>query len=153
MQQPPQTAQQSENQMAGNGNSKPPRRRNRKGRVALRPVPAGAEPDAARRVCLVVFQCQRRIVHDSEARLSREQAYILLNDIIRDVLSDDTITVGDATCAADVPGWDSLAHIAVLAAAEIRFGVEIRAADVEPLTTVGDLVDVILRKVPRLPVA
>lgn len=91
-------------------------------------------------------------MHGSGARLSREQAYILLNDIIRDVLSDDAITVDDASRAADVPGWDSLVHIAVLAAAEIRFGVEIRAADVEPLATVGDLVDVILRKVPRLPV-
>ncbi len=92
-------------------------------------------------------------MHGGQARLSREQAYVLLNDIIRDVLGDDTPLIGDATRAADVPGWDSLAHIAVLAAAEIRFGIEIRAAEVEPLATVGELVDVILRKAPRLPVA
>lgn len=87
------------------------------------------------------------------APVTREQAYILLNDIVRDVLGCDTLSLGDSTRTADVPGWDSLSQIGVLAAAEIRFGVEIRAAEADRLTSVGELVDLILDKAPRLPVA
>ena len=55
--------------------------------------------------------------------------------------------------AQDIPGWDSLIQIGVLAAAEIRFGVEIRAAEADRLASIGDLVDLILDKAPRLPTA
>lgn len=84
--------------------------------------------------------------------MTRDQAYILLNDIVRDMLGDDVPAVRDETTAADVPGWDSLARINVLAAAEIRFGIEIRCAEADRLVTMGDLVDLILGKAPRLSV-
>lgn len=83
--------------------------------------------------------------------MTREQAYILLTDIFHDVLEDDAIVIGDATTAADLPRWDSMTHIELLAAVEVRFGIEIRAAEAEGLGTVGDLVDLILRKSPRMP--
>lgn len=82
--------------------------------------------------------------------MTREQVYVLLTDVFRDVLCDDGIVVSDATRPDDLPGCDSLARVEVLAAAEVRFGVEIRAADADRLATVGDLVDLILGKVPSL---
>jgi acyl carrier protein len=85
------------------------------------------------------------------ALLTRDQAYILLNDIIRDVLDCETLSLGDAVRAQDIPGWDSVVQIGVLAAAEIRFGIEIRAAEADRLARIGDLVDLILKKAPRLP--
>jgi acyl carrier protein len=88
---------------------------------------------------------------DATAFLTREQAYVLLHDIVRDVLGCDAVALEDATRADDVPGWDSLAQIGVLAAAEIRFGVEIRAAEADRLRSFGDLVDLILQKRPHLP--
>lgn len=87
------------------------------------------------------------------ALVTREQAYILLNDIVRDVLGCENLSLGDAVLAQDIPGWDSLIQIGVLAAAEIRFGVEIRAAEADRLARIGDLVDLILNKAPRLPTA
>ena len=87
------------------------------------------------------------------ALVTREQAYILLNDIVRDVLGCENLTLGDAMRAEDIAGWDSLVQIGVLAAAEIRFGVEIRAAEAEAIASIGDLVDLILEKAPRLPAA
>lgn len=87
------------------------------------------------------------------ARMDREQVYVLLNDIVQDVTGGEPVAVGDATTVADVPGWDSIVQISVLAAVEIRFGVEIRAAEADRLATFGELVDLILVKAPRLPVA
>jgi acyl carrier protein len=86
-------------------------------------------------------------------RMTREQAYVLLTDIFRDEFEDDSILLGEATTTADIAGWDSVAEINILAAAEIRFGIEIRAAEAERLASVGDLIDLILRKVPRVRVA
>ena len=85
------------------------------------------------------------------SQLTREQVYILLTDIFRDVLEDETVAVCDTTTAADLPRWDSVMHIALLAAAEVRFGIVIRAVEAEHLANVGDLVDLILRKSPRMP--
>lgn len=85
--------------------------------------------------------------------MNREQAYVLLTDIFRDVLGAEDLVVADATSAADLPGWDSIASINVLAAVEIRFGIEIRAAEATRLARVGDLVDLILRKTPGVRVA
>ncbi len=86
-------------------------------------------------------------------QMDREQAYVLLNDIIQDVIGGDLPSLCDASTAADLPGWDSLFQISLLAAVEIRFGVEIRSAEADRLRTVGQLVDLILDKVPRLPAA
>jgi acyl carrier protein len=83
--------------------------------------------------------------------LTREQAYVLLNDIVRDVLDCEAVALDDAMRVEEVPGWDSLAQISVLAAAEIRFGVEIRPAEAASLASVGELIDLILQKRPRLP--
>lgn len=84
--------------------------------------------------------------------MTREQAFVLLNDIVRDVLAVEALSVDDATRPDSLPGWDKLAEIDVLAAAEIRFGVRIRAAEVERLERMGDLVDLILDKGPPLAV-
>lgn len=80
--------------------------------------------------------------------MTREQAYVILTDLFHDVFDDDRIVLADNLTAAQVPGWDSIAQIELLAAAEIRFGIEIRAADAERLATVGDLADLILTKLP-----
>jgi acyl carrier protein len=85
------------------------------------------------------------------APLTREQAYVLLEDILRDVLDCDPVALEDGMPVEAVPGWDSLAEFSVLAAAEIRFGVVIRPAEAEGLSSVGELIDLILQKSPCLP--
>ena len=82
--------------------------------------------------------------------MTRDQAYVLLNDIIRDGLDNETIAVDDATEAAGIADLDSLAGIGVLAAAEVRFGVRIRAEEAQRIERMGDLVDLILGKSPRV---
>ena len=82
--------------------------------------------------------------------MTREQAYVLLNDIVRDVLESETVAVDDATEASAIAGWDSLAGIGVLAASEVRFGIRIRAEEAERIERMGDLVDLILDKAPRV---
>jgi acyl carrier protein len=47
--------------------------------------------------------------------------------------------IDEDTVASQVPGWDSLSHVTVIAAVEERFGVRFRMRDVFVLKSVGDL--------------
>jgi acyl carrier protein len=68
-----------------------------------------------------------------------------LTELFRDVFDDDAIVLSLATRADDIAGWDSLNHISLLVAAEMRFGIKFRSAEMEGLKNVGELVAVIAR--------
>jgi acyl carrier protein len=69
-----------------------------------------------------------------------------LQPIFRDVFEDDSLTVTRQTTADDVPEWDSLAHVNLIAAVEESFGVRFALGELEDLRCVGDMVDLIIRK-------
>lgn len=51
----------------------------------------------------------------------------------------DDWDIDDETVASQVPGWDSLSHVSVIAAVEERFGVRFGMRDIFALKKVGDL--------------
>ena len=69
-----------------------------------------------------------------------------VTDILRAVLDDPDLAITADTVAADVPGWDSMAHIALVVEAECRFGITFRTTEIEALRRVGDLVRLIEAK-------
>ena len=46
---------------------------------------------------------------------------VILNEIFRQVFDDDTIGVTVTTTSNDIEEWDSLSHINLLVAVEMRF--------------------------------
>jgi acyl carrier protein len=69
-----------------------------------------------------------------------------LTEVFRDVLDDDAIALTPQTTAPDVPGWDSQAHVNLVVATEMRFGVRFRTAELDGLRNVGDFVRLIADK-------
>ncbi|QJE73381.1 acyl carrier protein [Aerophototrophica crusticola] len=69
-----------------------------------------------------------------------------LTEIFRDVFGDDDIVATPELTAKDVPGWDSFNHINIIVAAEVRFGVKFRAAEIESLRNVGDFARLIAER-------
>lgn len=73
-----------------------------------------------------------------------------LQDVFRRVFHDDELEVHDAMTAADVDGWDSMAHINLVIAVEKKFGVKFTAADIASMRgdgqNVGHLVQLIAAK-------
>lgn len=69
-----------------------------------------------------------------------------LTDIVRSVLDDPSIILTENTTAQDVPGWDSIAHIAVIVEAECRFGITFAATEIGSLQRVSDLANLIQKK-------
>jgi len=69
-----------------------------------------------------------------------------IRQVFRDVLDDDDLSLTRATTAADVPGWDSLAHVRLILAVQKEFKVKFSAAQVTKLKNVGELVDLVNQK-------
>jgi acyl carrier protein len=51
----------------------------------------------------------------------------------------DDWEIDDDTVASQVPGWDSLTHVSVIAAVEQRFGVRFGISDIVAMKKIGDL--------------
>lgn len=72
-----------------------------------------------------------------------------VQEVLRDVFDDDELEITGATTAADVEGWDSLAHVTVIHKIEQAFELRFRVSDVAELANVGELIALIEREKAR----
>ncbi len=72
-----------------------------------------------------------------------------LEPVFREVFDDPSITLSRDTTANDVEGWDSLTHVNLVMALELRFGIRFALGELQSLRNVGEMADVINRKVSR----
>ena len=79
--------------------------------------------------------------------MNRDDIYAKLTEIFKENLDLDEIELTDTTTADDVEGWDSLAHIGLIAAIEQEFGFRFAMKEVVNLHNVGEMVDLILQKI------
>ena len=76
--------------------------------------------------------------------MDREEVFVRLNEVFRDVFDDESITVTDVTTADDIEEWDSLEHINLLAAVEQEFGMKFNMGQVVSMKNVGEMADIII---------
>ena len=62
-----------------------------------------------------------------------------LEEIFRTVLNDDQLSLSDDTSAADVEGWDSVAHINLMFSIESEFGIQFAGNELAEFKNVGEL--------------
>jgi acyl carrier protein len=79
--------------------------------------------------------------------MTSEQIFTQLTEIFRDLFDDEALVLSPEMTAADVPGWDSVNHMNLIVAAEVKFGITFRTAEIESLRNVGHFVEVIQSKV------
>ena len=63
-----------------------------------------------------------------------------LTQILRDLLSDDSIVLSMETKRDEVPNWDSFAYVSFIVAVEMKYGVKFGVAEVESFQNVGAIV-------------
>jgi acyl carrier protein len=78
-------------------------------------------------------------------RMNEETIYSDLTKIFHEVFDDDTLVLRPQMTAADVKGWDSFKQVEILIAVQERFRLKLRSQEIDALTCVGDLVEVIER--------
>ncbi len=81
--------------------------------------------------------------------MTSDQILTDLTDLLRDVLDIPDLVLSRDTTAADVKGWDSVNHINIVVGAEMRFGVKFRTAELDEIHNVGELVELIARKLNK----
>ena len=78
--------------------------------------------------------------------MDEPRCYEYLTQIFRELFDDEDIQVTPDLTANKVHGWDSFKHIELLAAVQQKFDVRFSAREIEKLSHVGDIVDLILQK-------
>jgi acyl carrier protein len=76
--------------------------------------------------------------------LSRASVESTLQDVFRTVFGDPGLSISDSTTAADIAGWDSLQQIKIILGCEKKFGIRLRARDINALENVGEMTDHLL---------
>lgn len=66
-----------------------------------------------------------------------------ITTVFHEVFANDTLTLADGMTFADVPGWDSLAHVKLISALEAEFDTKFSVRDVMKMTTVGAIRQVV----------
>lgn len=79
--------------------------------------------------------------------MERNEIYEKLNTVFQDVFDDESIEVNDATTANDIEDWDSLEHINLVVAVEKCFNIKFNMGEVAALKNVGEMVDLIEKKI------
>ena len=69
-----------------------------------------------------------------------------LQDIFRDIFDDESIIITKETSSNDIEDWDSLAQINIIVACEAEFSVKFDMNDIAAIKNVGDMIDIIERK-------
>jgi len=70
----------------------------------------------------------------------------ILNGIFRQVFDDNSIVLTRDTTADDIDDWDSLSHLNLVIAVEMKFGVKFALGELQSLKNVGDMADLVEKK-------
>lgn len=68
-----------------------------------------------------------------------------VEEVFRDVLDNDEITIVEATTANDIEEWDSLTHVELVRAVEKAFGIRFTSAEILSWKNVGEMVASVAR--------
>lgn len=69
-----------------------------------------------------------------------------LTQVFQDVFDDDELTIHRDMTARDIDDWDSLMHITLVLAVEKAFGIRLKAAEVGALENVGQMIDLLHKR-------
>jgi len=73
-----------------------------------------------------------------------------LEPIFRQVFDDEAITLQRETTSDDIEEWDSLTHMNLVVALELRFKIKFALGELQKLKNVGEMLDLINRKLGKL---
>lgn len=69
-----------------------------------------------------------------------------ITEQIRDLFDEYEGPVTRATSAAEIPQWDSLAHVQLIVMVEQATGVRFTTTEIQDFLNIGDMVDAVERK-------
>ena len=77
--------------------------------------------------------------------MTDDEIYAELTSIFREVFGNEGIELNPQSTADTIVGWDSFKFVEVIIAIESRFGIELKASEIDAIEKVGDLASMIRR--------
>ncbi len=78
--------------------------------------------------------------------MTRDDIRAKVQDLLRDILDDETIVLTDDMVASDVVDWDSTNHVRLIVALEEELGIRFETEEIAAPESVGQLIDLIAAK-------
>lgn len=72
-----------------------------------------------------------------------------LTPVFREVFDDNRLVITRNSTADDIDDWDSLTHMNLVMAVELRFKVKFALGELQTLKNVGDMLDMINKKIVK----
>ena len=69
-----------------------------------------------------------------------------LTEIFQDIFQDDGLIITRSMIRDDLPQWDSMNHLNILMALEMRYRIKFSLVEIEAAQSVGDILQMIRRK-------
>lgn len=73
----------------------------------------------------------------------------MLEPVFHEVFDDNSITLSPSTTANDIDDWDSLTHMNLVIALELRFKIKFALGELQSLKNVGDMLNMINKKLSK----
>ena len=70
-----------------------------------------------------------------------------LEEVFRQVFDNDALVLRDQMIAADIEGWDSVAHINLMFGIEQAFGIRFKGNELADMNSIGELKEFLAGKV------
>jgi acyl carrier protein len=80
--------------------------------------------------------------------MQQQEVLAKLQEVFDDVFLQKVVVTKDLS-AKDVEEWDSLTHVSLILAVEEAFGIRFRVGEVESTKNLGDLADLIAKRLPQ----
>ncbi len=81
--------------------------------------------------------------------MTKKELELGLNIVFKTTFENNNLEITREMTADDINGWDSITHLDLIVAVENRFSIEINGFDVMGLKNVGDLADLVERKLAQ----
>lgn len=78
--------------------------------------------------------------------LDKEDVLLKVEEIFKSILKDESIKLSYITTAENIENWDSFNHISIVMQIEKVFNVKFALGELQGLSNIGDMVDLILEK-------
>lgn len=73
--------------------------------------------------------------------MSRTEILKNIQEIICDVLDDETIQITEETAVNDIKDWDSVAHMTIMAMIENEFGIQMDINEIVKVRTIKEMLN------------
>jgi acyl carrier protein len=80
--------------------------------------------------------------------MNLKDIYQQVQDIVRDILDNDSLVITDEMRASDIDNWDSLAHISIITSIETHFKIRFSLSEIDSFDNIGAIIMALAKKLP-----